>query len=202
MCAASFSSKPSPPTETTSACAAIACAKTSARATAPPRNNDLRVKDGMSGSFAGLGIEIEQTGPAVGRIDGGADDLRVGRCDAMLKLDARGVAIRDEANVHFALDVLVELKLAVQMPGENQALRRLPGQYLTPIAFATVDADFVPAPARPRLDHHALHFGGGDVMRLGPPAAEARGEHLEGALARHLHADGVWAPRGRGVLLS
>ena len=65
----------------------------------------------------------------------------------MLELDPRAVAVlRREAHLDLGVEIRIEAEVGVQLPVEYDALRRLPGEHLAPVALAAVLATLEPAP--------------------------------------------------------
>ena len=123
---------------------------------------------------------------------GGAVPLDV----AVHQLDARAAAGRVEAHLHLAgvRGVGVVLPLAVEVPGEDEAARRLPGQHAAPDGLGPVLGEAVAPAAGPGLDHLAGERRVVDVVAARPPAVDPAGEHLEGLRGRRGHGDA--APHG------
>ncbi len=110
----------------------------------------------------------------------------------MFQLDAGHICVfGDETNVDFAFDIVVILEFAVEVPAQPQMRGRLPGQHLAPFGLRAVFAHFIPAPAHAGLDHRIFHFDCGNVMGIGPPAAEARGKHFKSMCLRRAQLNGL-----------
>src|SRR5439155_19449035 len=86
-------------------------------------------------------------------------------------------------------------ELGVDAPSQQQPLRRIPREHLAPGAFGAVFIDLVPTAAGARFDDSLLERGRTELVSPRPPAVDAGGEDLEGALRRGLDADGL--PDGR-----
>ena len=72
---------------------------------------------------------------------------------AMLELDERRIgALRGEPQLYLGDGVRIVLKIRIELPGQDDALRRLPQEHLAPLALAAVLAFLIPAPADVRLD--------------------------------------------------
>src|SRR5688500_7487098 len=74
--------------------------------------------------------------------------------------------------------------LAGKLPGEHEPQWRRPNQDLSDLALAAVDAALEPPPAHARFDDDGLQAGLAETVRSRPPAADAGGEHFEGAIGR------------------
>src|SRR5262249_49785443 len=85
--------------------------------------------------------------------------------------------------------IRVELPSPVDLPGDHQPVRRLPGHHPTPAALAAVDAALVPPAALPRLQDGLGDVGRTDVVLGGPPRVERFGEHPERAVDRYADGD-------------
>src|SRR5215469_15804271 len=66
---------------------------------------------------------------------------------AMLELDLGAAALGREADLDLGDERRIELPRAVDLPGEQNARRRLPSEHLAPLAFAAILAALEPAPA-------------------------------------------------------
>src|SRR5512132_4515043 len=134
--------------------------KRSAVATSQPRRirpvSWMRV-DGGSGLIGGcLGEQLQQAGPAAATGDPVAERLAVDQPLQMPVFEADGAlvgAVGAEADLDLAGvgGVGVVLPLAVDLPGDDQPMGRLPGQHPAPLALAAVAALFVPAAAGARF---------------------------------------------------
>src|SRR5262249_22634715 len=131
--------------------------------------------------------------PALRRIEGGADGIGLIAETleiAMLEFDARAGAVGDELDFHLGLEARIVLPVAVDLPGEHDARRRLPRQHAAPLALGAVLAAFIPAAAGARFnDYRLLQRSLVDRMFARPPAAHAGGEDVERARGRRLDAD-------------
>src|ERR1051326_2066486 len=133
----------------------------------------------------GLGAEaLQQAGPAAVDVLShlvaalGAELLEL----AVLELDPRRVGtVGDEADLDLGADRRVRLPLAVDVPAHHEALRRLPHHDLPATRAGPVLGKLVPKTPEMRFHHHALARRLADAVIERPPAAEPRGEHLEGA---------------------
>src|SRR5687767_7787828 len=106
----------------------------------------------------------------------------------MLELDDRAVAVRPEHYLYLGLEVGVVAPLGVELPGEQGAVRLVPGQHPAPFIFGSVLADLVPAPAGPRLDDDVGLRRSEQAVPLRPPAAHAAEEDAERLVLRRAHA--------------
>src|SRR5262247_2155116 len=88
-------------------------------------------------------------------------------------------SLRDEPDLNLGTHRGVRLPLAVEVPADHEALRRFPRQDLAHIGLRAVLAQFVPAPAQPRLQHRRLHRRLADGVGTWPPAPETGREYLE-----------------------
>src|SRR5207244_11447845 len=91
---------------------------------------------------------------------------------AVRELDAGPVGrLRDEADLYLArlLGVGLDLPVEVDVPAEDEPVRRLVGEHARPLALAAVDATVVDAPAGARLDHHLGELRLEDVVLGRPP---------------------------------
>src|SRR5579883_1607496 len=133
----------------------------------------------------GVRIRIENHRPAARRVDTVAHRRRTlaeAVEVAVLELDARGGrTIRNEAQLHFRDQIGLVLELGVELPGEHEPRRRVPGQHPAEVAFGAVGSALEPAATGPRLDDQSLGLDLADVVALRPPRADAAREHLEGA---------------------
>src|SRR5215208_5620921 len=110
----------------------------------------------------------------------------------MLELDARRAGtLAREAHLDlargFGSEVGVELEAPVEVPREDDPVRRLVGGHAAPDALAAVGSDLVPAAALAALEDDLLERHARDLVVSRPPAVEALGEHVERALDRGLH---------------
>src|SRR5262245_18973030 len=98
----------------------------------------------------------------------------------MLQLYEGGIrSLRDEPDLDLGTHRGVRLPLAVEIPADHETLRRFPHQHLANIGLRAVLAQFVPAPAQPRLQHRRLHRRLADGVGTWPPAPETGREDLE-----------------------
>src|SRR5262245_36461171 len=101
---------------------------------------------------------LENLSPALAHlldesIGRGAEALKVPVLEAHLRLPG---AERGERHLDLGEKVGVVLELPVELPREEDAAWRIPGQHLAPFAGRAVRADLVPAAVRLRLDHAVL----------------------------------------------
>src|SRR5262249_42083691 len=140
-------------------------------------------------------VELEETGPALGRADA-FEDARGAAVPfdvAMGELDRRLLRPGDhEANLDFARRGWIRLifPLTVEMPRETAPGVRLPDEHSAPLTFAAVHAALVPPSAGPRLDHDPREVRLAEVVRGGPPAGHAFGKNRERAFLRDGDDDG------------
>src|SRR5690349_24601397 len=100
----------------------------------------------------------------------------------VLEIDARPAArLRREAHLHLARprEVGLELPFAVDLPRDDDPVRRLPDEHRSPLAVGAVFLLGVAAPARAALDDRPLHRRLPDVMAARPPAVVFRREDVE-----------------------
>src|SRR5438477_7377824 len=144
--------------------------------------------------FSCLGVEFEQSAPTAGSVD------RLAHCRgavahtleiAMFEIDSRAFALGREGDFNLGDQIRVVFPLRAELPNEDQPGRRIPHEHLANLAFGAVDIAFVPAAALARLDDRAVEIGRSDLVRCGPPAADAIGEDLERALGRRSDADAL-----------
>jgi hypothetical protein len=112
----------------------------------------------------------------------------------MLQIDARPTArLGCKANFHFARlrHIGIELPVGVQLPREDESMRRLPDHHASPIALGAVGGPLITAPADETLHQRFLHRQLTDVVGARPPAVESGGEHVEGALDAHIDRNGL-----------
>ena len=80
--------------------------------------------------------------------------------------------------------------MAVDLPGDDQPVRWLPGQHPPPVALAAVGALFVPAAALAWFQDGGGHVGLADVVLGRPPAIEVLGEGPKGPVDSRVDGDG------------
>src|SRR5690606_21120688 len=104
---------------------------------------------------------------------------------AVLQVDPGApLAVRVEAQLDLAGLGGVRLRdsVRVDLPGEDEPVGRLPGQYATPVAAEAVRADLVALAVDARLDtdpFQGVRAGPGELAD--PPGAQPFGEDLERA---------------------
>src|SRR5262249_52554321 len=81
----------------------------------------------------------------------------------------------------------VVAELGVELPRQDQASGRVPGQHLAPVTLAAVFAELVPAPVHPRLDDAVLERGLSDVVLPRPPPPHVFPEDAIRPLGRSFH---------------
>src|ERR1700736_5297823 len=83
-------------------------------------------------------------------------------------------SVRREPHLDLAgvLGIGVVPPLAVDLPGDDQPVRRIPGQHPTPVALAAVHPSFVPPSTFVRLQDGLSHFHPADVELSRPPGVE------------------------------
>src|SRR6185503_7881510 len=101
---------------------------------------------------------------------------------AVFEFDPRAAALRNEVYLDLGDQRRIVFPIAADLPGEQHAARRFPGENLAPLALRAVLAALIPASADMRLDHHIGNRRGIDRMTAQPPAPHAGGEHREGTL--------------------
>src|SRR3954468_774545 len=97
----------------------------------------------------------------------------------MLELDSGARAFGREQDFDFGLELWIEPPFRIELPQEDQPRRRIPHSDLADLAFVAIDAELVPAAALAGLDDGTVDVGGADLVRLGPPAADAVGKDVE-----------------------
>src|SRR5262245_16225900 len=116
----------------------------------------------------------------------------------VLEINAcRAIRLRRELHFDFARHrkVRFETPLVCDLPGEDQAPRRIPRCHLAPGTIGAVSLLAVEASAHEGLNHASRHRRLANVMCAGPPRVETFCEHAEGVLDSGL--DGHTAPDGR-----
>jgi hypothetical protein len=81
----------------------------------------------------------------------------------------------------------VVLPIAVDLPGHDEPMRRLPDPHVAPVAFGAVDATFILSSPDPPFQHSFCEVGPADVILRRPPRVERLREELEGAFNRQLN---------------
>src|ERR1700733_10669418 len=110
----------------------------------------------------------------------------------MFELHDRAAAwSRREGQLDFREEIRIERPLAVELPAEQQALRRLPGQHLSPLRLGAFGIALEPPPTGARLEEDGDMRILADGLSFGPPVGDAAGENLEGAYGRSFHLHGV-----------
>src|SRR6476469_9595764 len=146
-----------------------------------------------------FGIEPEQKAPAVGRIDRFAHGLRTIADPlemAVLEIDAGSRPVGCEGDLDLGDQVGIVGPVGSQLPCEKDPRRRVPLQDLADLALGAIGAELVPASAGARLDDGFIEIASSDFVRLGPPAADARGEHFERVSLRRINENGFAHGRG------
>jgi len=120
---------------------------------------------------------------------------------AVLHRDQRAAALgRNEGQLDLGQEIRVVAPLRADLPAEQQARGRLPGQHLAPLRLVALGIALEPAAVRPGLDDDGDMGVLADGLALGPPIAEAGREELEGARGRRLDLnlmhDGCYAHSG------
>src|SRR5438132_2883794 len=121
---------------------------------------------------------------------------------AVLQFDSRlRRTLRYESHLHFAgvRRVRVVLPLLVELPREQQALRRFVREHAPRIALRAILVELVPPAADLWLEYEVRHGGWADVIVLWPPRPEPGGEYFKGALLRRGNSNRP-AYRGLDVL--
>src|SRR5262249_10139534 len=131
-----------------------------------------------------LRIELQQRRPAAIHV---LAHLLAGNCAqtlevTVLELDARAATCLDR-KAHFDLRsegrARIRLPFGADLPGNDQALRRLPNAHVSEYDIGSVLVAGVPAAADERLDHRLGDRGRADAVALRPPAVDTRGEYGE-----------------------
>src|ERR1043165_1438033 len=104
----------------------------------------------------------------------------------MFEVDASAAGFGREADLDLGNEIGIVDEFRRELPDEDQPRRRLPGCNLADLAFRSVDIELVPTATLARLDDRTVEVGGSDLVRLRPPAADARGEHLESMVRRRV----------------
>src|SRR5215469_3426095 len=145
------------------------------------------------------GVVLEDAWPAARSADTTVDSRGTSTVPAdvpVLELDQRpAVRLLAECNLELARvrDVRgVYPRVAVRgdLPRDHDAVRRLTGENLAPLALTAVDAALVVPAAGPSLEHGLGHLGLADVMAR-PPAVVSVGEQRECAVHRERYGHGV-----------
>src|SRR5712671_3512289 len=121
---------------------------------------------------------------------------------AMLKFDQGRVGAFDrEAHLDLGADGRIGLPMAVDVPADDEALRRIPEENLADGGLRAVLAGLVPASAKTRLDRHGLQRRSADRSLARPPTVKPRREHFEGTRLARLDADALANGRdGHGLI--
>src|SRR6476469_1039059 len=110
----------------------------------------------------------------------------------MLEVDAREPAsLWREGDLDFAgvRNVGIELPLTIELPGDQQPVRRLPFEDPTPVTLAAVGGALKTPAADLPFDDRGLQPVFEQLVAARPPRIKAGSEHGEGALGRRLHVD-------------
>src|SRR5262249_51810702 len=131
--------------------------------------------------------------------------------DALVNPGGARAVPADVARLKFAQSLAVALRAAVpldlagargvwvgapgvclrgDLPRDHDAVRRVAGQDLAPLALAAVHAALVVAAACPWFEHGLGHLGRPDVV-AGPPAVESLGKQPERPVGRQRHGNRV-----------
>ena len=128
----------------------------------------------------------------------GAEALQI----AVLQRDPRAAAVGGAKVTSTSVTRSASyFQCGVDLPGQQHARRRLPGQHLAPVQLVAVLVALVPAATGAGLDHHATIGDLADGRALGHQLLDVGGEKLEGAGGRAFTAtcaDGCGAMVGRG----
>src|SRR5215472_7963005 len=152
-----------------------------------------------SGGGCHRGVVLEDAGPAAWSADTPVDVGRTGAVPAdvsVLELDHRpAIRLLVERGLELAgvRDVrVVYPRVAVRgdLPRDDDAVRRLAGENLSPLALAAVDAALVVTATRARLEHGFRHLGLADVVAR-PPAVVSVGKQRECPVHRERYGHGV-----------
>src|SRR5437868_5880141 len=149
-----------------------------------------------------LGVEFEQGGPAARTTDDLAHGVRpVAHAleIAVLQIDPSAIALCCEQHLNLGDEVRIVGKFGRELPDQHQPGRRIPYPDLADVTLRAVDSQLVPASIVLRLQHRPFEVGRADLVRLGPPAPDAAGEDVEGAVLRGVDEDAL-AHRGRSNL--
>src|SRR5262249_4158987 len=107
---------------------------------------------------------------------------------AMLEIHLRPLRSEGgERHLHLGYETGVVPELGVELPRQDEASGRVPGQHLAPVTLTAVFAEFVPAPVHPRLDHAVLERRLADVVLLRPPQPHVFREDAIRPLGRSFH---------------
>src|SRR4051794_30109449 len=116
----------------------------------------------------------------------------------MFKLDARRLgAVGNEPDLNLGTDIRVGLPLTVDVPGHDEALRRVPDDDLSDIPTRAIFFEFVPKAAETGLPDCRLPWRLADTVVERPPAAEPRGEDFKRMLLAGADADALAHRRNR-----
>src|SRR5262249_55075380 len=109
---------------------------------------------------------------------------------AVLQLHQRRMRpLGNEPDLDFGAHGEIRLPVAVEVPADDETLRRLPYQHPADVGLRAVLAQLVPAPAQARLHGHRFHRRLADRRVARPPAVEPGGEDFEGARLADIDAD-------------
>jgi drug/metabolite transporter (DMT)-like permease len=141
------------------------------------------------------GEPLQDGGPAAAAEDDHVvDGLAAGQPveEPVFQLD-RGLpgAVRGEPDLDLAGvgRIGVVLPLAVDLPRDDQPVRRVPGQHPAPVAFAAVIAPLVPPAPFAWFQDGVRHLGLADVVVPRPPGAERAREDVERPFYGHVERD-------------
>src|SRR5215467_1899685 len=99
-------------------------------------------------------------------------------------------ALSDEADFQFRLERRIVLPVGVDIPREQQARRRFPGEHATPVTSAAIFTPFIPTSANAGFDYsgNGIHLAN-LVASQRPPSADLFGEDSPGYVLRRVQAD-------------
>src|SRR4051794_21214118 len=109
----------------------------------------------------------------------------------MFEIDASAGAFGPEQNLDLGHKIGVEFEFGGELPDQHEPRGRLPSLDRAYVAFRSVDTDLVPAAAVTRLDDRFVEVSVADLVRLGPPSADPRREHVERMGRRRLDEDAL-----------
>src|SRR5215470_901428 len=111
---------------------------------------------------------------------------------AMLKFDQGCVRSFDrKTHLDLRADSGVGLPAVVDVPADDEAVRRIPKENLADGGLRAVLAGLVPAPAKTRFHRHGLHRRRADRSPAWPPPVEPGREHFEGMRLAGLDVDAL-----------
>src|SRR5579883_3445966 len=109
---------------------------------------------------------------------------------AMLEPDARAATAELlEKDFDFHQELFVEAELVIQLPAQQQASGRIPGEHLAPGCLRALGIPLEPAPVPARFDDDVGVRVATGCPAAGPPRTHVPGEQVESPRRRGLHLD-------------